>query len=96
MTFQSMSVSDGVDLLMFLGNWTGALEPGIGQEMYKNGDSDADGDVDSADMLVFLSQWTGAAATTDASRVTRVPERGCLGLAGLSLALIRGRERRRS
>lgn len=86
---------DSDDLTAFLANWTGAECPAA-DKTWQTGDSDADGDVDSADMLVFLSQWTGAAVATDVLRVTSVPEPGCLGLAGLSLAWMLGRHRRRT
>ncbi|MFO0912585.1 MAG: serine hydrolase domain-containing protein [Pirellulales bacterium] len=51
---------DSADILEFLENWTGALEPGIGDHDASTGDLDGDGDVDSNDILELLENWTGS------------------------------------
>jgi hypothetical protein len=51
---------DALDLLDFMGNWTGALEPGTGNSDLFSGDFDGDSDVDSSDLLEFLARWTGS------------------------------------
>lgn len=51
---------DSADILEFLENWTGALEPGVGTHDASTGDLDGDGDVDSNDMLALLENWTGS------------------------------------
>ncbi|MFO0911426.1 MAG: pentapeptide repeat-containing protein [Pirellulales bacterium] len=85
---------DSEDLLNFLAKWTGSDYPSA-DRTWHDGDSDADGDVDSADMLVFLSQWTGAAAA-EAQSVVSVPEPSRLPIAGLGIAPLVARIRRRT
>lgn len=53
---------DSADLLGFLANFTGALDPGTGTKVFLEGDCDADRDVDSADLLSLIESWTGALA----------------------------------
>ncbi|MFO0912958.1 MAG: PEP-CTERM sorting domain-containing protein [Pirellulales bacterium] len=92
---------DSADLLSFLEQWTGALEPGQGTSTFEQGDCDRDGDVDAADTLTFLANWTGAPA---GRTVATVPEPGSSlllagGLASLGFVSIRrgrGRQRRKS
>ncbi|MFO0912639.1 MAG: cadherin domain-containing protein [Pirellulales bacterium] len=51
---------DSADLVGFLADWTGALEPGTGGMESSPGDLDDDGDVDSSDLAAFLEMWTGS------------------------------------
>jgi ELWxxDGT repeat protein len=65
---------DSADVLSFLANWTGELEPGTGDQDQSTGDLDGDGDVDSSDLLTFLATWTGsqnADRTPDAAQAAR-------------------------
>lgn len=52
---------DSADLLGFLGDWTGQLDPPAGR-WHSRSDTDRDADVDSADLLTIIGNWTGAAA----------------------------------
>jgi hypothetical protein len=66
---------DSADLLNFLENWTGSLEPSAGSATLAMGDCDGDKDVDSADMLQVLESWTGAEPNALAGLAV-VPEPG--------------------
>ncbi|MFO0912100.1 MAG: hypothetical protein U0795_04040 [Pirellulales bacterium] len=86
---------DSSDLVSFLENWTGALEPGQGSP--SPGDSDGDLDVDSADLANFLNSWTGSLSASSAANPApqAVPEPTLplwVGLVGWSV--IAGRRRR--
>ena len=58
---------DSGDLLAFIANWTGNLEPNSGGRTADEGDLDADEDVDSSDLLLFLAAWTGSRSAANAS-----------------------------
>jgi glucose/arabinose dehydrogenase len=66
---------DSADLLAFLENWTGRLDPGIGMKAFEDGDLDGDADVDSADLLTFLASWTGSLASRTAQPQPLTPGR---------------------
>jgi hypothetical protein len=81
---------DSADLLPFLENWTGSLNPNEGSSTFAMGDCDADRDVDTADLLQFVGNWTGSSGVSRA-----VPEPSCgmgpaIGLVG-SLLTVRVR-----
>jgi ELWxxDGT repeat protein len=50
---------DAADLLSWLENWTGTLDPGTGGKNPLTGDLDNDADVDSQDLVLLLTAWTG-------------------------------------
>jgi hypothetical protein len=65
---------DTLDLLTFLANFTGSLEPGTGGRSFLEGDLDGDADIDTGDLLALIAAWTGSQNAEQQRRALAGPQ----------------------